>query len=132
MQLPVLSSHVLYPLMHSPHTSPVPHASHHASHFWLPRDLFFGGQILDGSWNKLIDAGGGSVRPMRGEIHSFQEHSILLQSGEVVEADLVLYCTGYVKSYDYLDGSVKVGKLESWKVGGPAGFGGWYAWVGGM
>ena len=48
------------------------------------------------------------IRPLQGEVATFVHNGIYLRGGEFVEADVVLYCTGYTKSYDYLEGSVKV------------------------
>jgi hypothetical protein len=50
-----------------------------------------------------------SIRPVRGEVAQFTQQGVLLSDGQHLPADLVLYCTGYTKSYDYLDGGVKVG-----------------------
>jgi hypothetical protein len=49
-----------------------------------------------------------NIRPLKGEVAAFTQNGIYLRSGDFVEADVVLYCTGYTKSYDYLEGSVKV------------------------
>eukprot|EP00775_Hariotina_reticulata_P000859 gene859-1178_t len=46
---------------------------------------------------------GSIVQPQCGEIESFGEDYVCLRSGEAIAADLVLYATGYSKSYDYLD-----------------------------
>lgn len=48
------------------------------------------------------------VRPMYREVSQFTPYGVLLDNGEYVPADLVVYCTGYVKSYDWLDGPSRV------------------------
>jgi len=53
-----------------------------------------------------------SIRPVRGEVAQFTQQGVLLADGQHLPADLVLYCTGYTKSYDFLDGGVKVGAAE--------------------
>ena len=50
------------------------------------------------------------VKAMQGMMATFTPDGVRLVSGEHVPADIVLYCTGYTKSYDYLEGSVKVSR----------------------
>lgn len=74
----------------------------------LYEDLFTGGQILDSTFSELIQ--GSRVTPIHGEIASFSERGLTLHTMQFLPADLVLYCTGYTKSYDYMEGAVKVSK----------------------
>jgi len=71
----------------------------------LPMDLFYGGQILDTKFDKLIRDN--LVKTVRGEIHCFMRNGVILQNGSFVNADVVLFCTGYAKTYDYLAGDVR-------------------------
>ncbi|GFH07828.1 flavin-containing monooxygenase [Haematococcus lacustris] len=80
----------------------------------LPRDLFSGSQILDNTAAKWIMPG--AVPTVRGSIQSFTANGILLQDGSFLRADLVLFCTGYTKSYEYLPGTLRA-KLDLQKDG---------------
>ncbi|KAL6750491.1 flavin-containing monooxygenase [Haematococcus lacustris] len=80
----------------------------------LPRDLFSGSQILDNKAAKWIMPG--AVPTVRGSIQSFTANGILLQDGSFLRADLVLFCTGYTKSYEYLPGTLRA-KLDLQKDG---------------
>mmetsp|Transcript_4229 Transcript_4229/g.7522 ORF Transcript_4229/g.7522 Transcript_4229/m.7522 type:complete len:908 (-) Transcript_4229:593-3316(-) len=71
----------------------------------LPQDLFYGGQIIDDRFDAAVSKG--YVHSIRGEIHRFTRNGIILQDGSFLPADLVLYCTGYAKSYDILDGATR-------------------------
>lgn len=71
----------------------------------LDRDLCVGGHVLDCTWAEL--ARDGHIKAVHGEIHHFEADGCVLQDGSRLGADLVLYCTGYQKSYDYLDGTMK-------------------------
>jgi hypothetical protein len=53
-------------------------------------------------------AGTAKVTAVQGMVAGFMSHGVRLVSGGVLPADIVVYCTGYTKSYDYLEGSVKV------------------------
>ena len=48
------------------------------------------------------------VKAVQGMVATFTPSGIRLSTGEHIPADIVVYCTGYTKSYDYLEGSVKV------------------------
>ncbi|KAG2495226.1 hypothetical protein HYH03_006500 [Edaphochlamys debaryana] len=80
----------------------------------LPTDLFYGGQILDNSMDKLIR--GDVITTVKGEINRFVRNGVILQDGNFVAADLVLYCTGYLKTYEYLEGDMRA-KLDLQKDG---------------
>ncbi|PNW82892.1 hypothetical protein CHLRE_06g298550v5 [Chlamydomonas reinhardtii] len=71
----------------------------------LPGDLFYGGQVLDDSLERLAKAG--SLEAIRGEVNRFVRNGVILQDGSFHAADLVLYCTGYAKTYDYFDGPMR-------------------------
>ena len=51
-----------------------------------------------------------------GEIHSFTQTGLFLQDGSFERADVVLYCTGYTKTYEYLPGDLRA-KLDIQKDG---------------
>jgi hypothetical protein len=53
------------------------------------------------------------IKPVQGEVAHFVRDGVVLTSGKHLAADLVLYCTGYKKTYSYLDGAVQVGSLTS-------------------
>ncbi|GIL97456.1 hypothetical protein Vretimale_3099 [Volvox reticuliferus] len=80
----------------------------------LPADLFYGGQILDNTMDKLVR--NEAMLTIKGEINRFVRNGVILQDGNFVAADLVLYCTGYLKTYDYLEGEMR-SRLELQKDG---------------
>ncbi|GLC42610.1 hypothetical protein PLESTM_001356100 [Pleodorina starrii] len=80
----------------------------------LPADLFYGGQILDNTMDKLVRSE--ALLTVKGEINRFVRNGVILQDGNFVAADLVLYCTGYLKTYDYLEGDMR-SRLELQKDG---------------
>jgi len=53
---------------------------------------------------------GSYVQPVCGDIERFAGDHIRLRSGVAIAADLVLYATGYNKSYEYLDPGLRVGQ----------------------
>ncbi|KXZ50998.1 hypothetical protein GPECTOR_14g24 [Gonium pectorale] len=77
-------------------------------HVPLPADLFYGGQILD---DRSLGGGhlgeGDGFTTLRGEINSFVRHGVILQDGNFLPVDAVLYCTGYEKTYEYFDGDIR-------------------------
>jgi len=64
-------------------------------------DLFTGGQILNYDFRKMTEAG--SIRHITGAISHFKENGVVLMDGTELEADLVVYGTGFAKSYDLFD-----------------------------
>merc|ERR1719238_827978 len=64
-------------------------------------DVFNGGQILNYEYRDMLRSK--KVKAVRGAIHEFKENSVVLVDGTELEADLVLYGTGFTKSFDYLD-----------------------------
>lgn len=64
-------------------------------------DLFTGGQILNYEYRDMLQAG--RVQGMKGSIHHFTEQGVVLADGSELEADVVIYGTGFRKSYDVFD-----------------------------
>ncbi|KAG2427939.1 hypothetical protein HXX76_011926 [Chlamydomonas incerta] len=71
----------------------------------LPMDLFYGGQILDDRLDQMLEGRG--VNLMQGEIKTFVRNGVILLDNSFLPADVVLYCTGYEKAYDYFDGEMR-------------------------
>ncbi|GLC49015.1 hypothetical protein PLESTB_000173200 [Pleodorina starrii] len=71
----------------------------------LPGDLFYGGQILEDSSGELLQCE--TLTTIKGEINQFVARGVILQDGSFQPADVILYCTGYVKTYDYLEGEMR-------------------------
>ncbi|GFR51886.1 hypothetical protein Agub_g14365, partial [Astrephomene gubernaculifera] len=67
----------------------------------LPADLFYGGIVLDRRAHELL--ANGPVATVNGAISHFVPDGVVLRDGTFHAADLVLFCTGYTKSYDFLD-----------------------------
>jgi hypothetical protein len=63
------------------------------------------------------------IVPKQGRVAHFTRRGLVLDDSSYLAADLVLYCTGYTKSYEYLPGSVKVRKGGGGKGGGGEGGG---------
>merc|ERR1712070_1367875 len=63
-------------------------------------DVFTGGQILN--YNFRDQCKKGNVTPMKGSIKEFSKNGVTLADGSFVECDIVIYGTGFEKSYDYL------------------------------
>ena len=47
----------------------------------------------------------GKIKEVKGEIDYYKEKSIVLDDGQEIEADAVIYATGFVKKYDFFDES---------------------------
>ena len=41
------------------------------------------------------------------EINHYKEHSVVLEDGREIEADVVIYATGFVKNYDMFSEETK-------------------------
>merc|ERR1711988_823953 len=67
----------------------------------LENDLFTGGQILSYEFRDMILAG--QVTARKGSITCFTESGVVLADGSKQEADVVVFGTGFTKSYDYLE-----------------------------
>ena len=64
-------------------------------------DLFTGGQILDYEFRDMLAAG--KIQPVAGSIDKFTETGVILTDGKELEADIVIYGTGFTKNYDIFD-----------------------------
>merc|ERR1739838_1049043 len=62
---------------------------------------FTGGQILTYEYRDMLKAG--RVQGVLGSINHFVEDGIVLTNGTVIPADVVIYGTGFGKSYDVFD-----------------------------
>jgi dimethylaniline monooxygenase (N-oxide forming) len=67
----------------------------------IEHDLFTGGQILSYEFRDMLRAG--QVQSYKGAIASFTENEIILTDGSRQEADIVIFGTGFTKSYAYLE-----------------------------
>merc|ERR1712228_1029507 len=63
--------------------------------------LFSGGQILSYDFRNMLRAG--HVAARKGSIARFTETGIVLDNGSEMSADLVVFGTGFTKSYTYLE-----------------------------
>jgi len=64
-------------------------------------DLFSGGQILNYDYRDALKAG--TVTDKKGSIERYTETGVVLTDGTEMEADMVVFGTGFKKSYDYFD-----------------------------
>merc|ERR1712151_1451079 len=64
-------------------------------------DLFTGGQILTYEYRDMLEAQ--HVRGVRGSIDHFVEDGVVLTDGTMLQADVVIYGTGFGKSYSIFD-----------------------------
>ncbi|KXZ51062.1 hypothetical protein GPECTOR_14g48 [Gonium pectorale] len=71
----------------------------------LPCDLFYGGQFVDDSTAEVMRCE--TLTTIKGEITRFVRNGVILQDGGFLPADVVLYCTGYAKTYEYFDGETR-------------------------
>merc|ERR1711907_760358 len=67
----------------------------------IEHDLFTGGQILSYEFRDMLRAG--QVQSCKGAIASFEEKGVVLTDGSTMEADVVIFGTGFTKSYAYLE-----------------------------
>ncbi|GIL69701.1 hypothetical protein Vretimale_10195 [Volvox reticuliferus] len=65
------------------------------------QDLFFGGQIQDGSWNEAVNAG--RISAVKGSLAEVRPHGVRLTDGTVIECDVLIFATGYTKDYSLFD-----------------------------
>ncbi|GIL66486.1 hypothetical protein Vafri_20021 [Volvox africanus] len=65
------------------------------------QDLFFGGQIQDGSWNEAVNAG--RISAVQGSLAEVRPHGVRLTDGTVIECDVLIFATGYTKDYSLFD-----------------------------
>jgi len=64
-------------------------------------DLFSGGQILTYEFRDMCRRG--QVKYTLGAISRFEEDGVVLKDGSKLEADMVIYGTGFAKNYDVFD-----------------------------
>lgn len=64
-------------------------------------DLFSGGQILNYDYREALKTG--SIADRKGEIARYTESGVVLQDGTSLQADLVVFGTGFAKDYSFLD-----------------------------
>ena len=64
-------------------------------------DLFGGGQIHDYNFRDMLKRK--ELQAIKGSISSFDEHGVTLEDGTRLDADIVVYGTGFGKSYEYFD-----------------------------
>lgn len=75
----------------------------------IDHDVFNGGQILTYEFRDMIEEG--KVKCVIGAIEKFKEKSVVLTDGTELEADTVIYATGFKKSYDLFDATFVQPKL---------------------
>jgi len=68
-------------------------------------DLFTGGQILTYEYRDMLK--NEKVRGLKGSIDHFVENGVTLTDGTFIEADVVIYGTGFGKSYKLFDESTQ-------------------------
>merc|ERR1712039_1041537 len=66
-------------------------------------DLFSGGQILTYEFRDMCRRG--QIEYTLGAISRFEEDGVVLKDGSKLEADMVIYGTGFAKNYDVFDKS---------------------------
>ena len=64
-------------------------------------DVFGGGQVLNYDFRDMLKRK--QLHAIKGSIASFDEHGVTLEDGTRLDADIVVYGTGFGKSYEYLD-----------------------------
>jgi dimethylaniline monooxygenase (N-oxide forming) len=67
----------------------------------IEQDLFSGGQILNYEFRDMVRSG--KLQAIRGSIDKYTETGVLLTDGKELDADLVLYGTGFKKNYNIFD-----------------------------
>jgi len=80
----------------------------------IDTDLFSGGQILNYEFRDMLSKN--QVSAVKGSIDKFTEKGVVLTDGTEMEADIVIYATGFVKNYDIFDRLVQ-DKLNTQKDG---------------
>jgi len=81
----------------------------------IEHDVFTGGQILNYEFRDMLRANKAGYQV--GEIDRFEKDGLVLRDGSRLQADLVVYATGFAKSYDMFDASVVQPFLEEQKDG---------------
>merc|ERR1712050_268616 len=67
----------------------------------IDRDLFNGGQILSYEFRDHLRAG--KVNAVKGSIARFNKAGVVLTDGTEMQADIIVFGTGFKKTYSYLD-----------------------------
>merc|ERR550514_952554 len=65
-------------------------------------DTFNGGQILNYEFRNMRRKKGTNLHHQKGAIDHYTEDGVVLKDGTKIEADIVVYGTGFTKSYNYL------------------------------
>lgn len=71
----------------------------------LDHDVFTGGQILSYEFRDMLRAG--EVSAQKGAIARFTQRGVVLTDGSQMEADMVIFGTGFTKTYNYLDSCLR-------------------------
>jgi len=71
----------------------------------IEHDLFTGGQILSYDFRDMLHMG--QLEACKGSISRFTEHGVVLADGTQKAVDVVVFGTGFTKSYAYLDTPVR-------------------------
>merc|ERR1712050_353834 len=71
----------------------------------LEHDVFTGGQILSYEFRDMLRAG--KVGAQKGAIARFTETGVVLTDGSMVDVDMVVFGTGFTKSYAYLEPALR-------------------------
>jgi len=77
--------------------------SEHTPETRMDHDLFTGGQIITYELRDMVKAG--TLNHTVGSIDYFKENSVVLMDGTEIEADMVIYGTGFAKNYNLFDSS---------------------------
>ncbi|CAE7235220.1 FMOGS-OX3 [Symbiodinium microadriaticum] len=67
----------------------------------IETDLFSGGQILNYDFRDMLNSG--KIQTICGAIDKFTETGVVLVDGKELDADMVIYGTGFGKNYDIFD-----------------------------
>jgi len=78
-------------------------------------DLFTGGQILTYEYRDMLEQG--KVGFKKGAIDYIKEKSVVLTDGTEIECDVIIYATGFTKSYDLFDNTFVQPALQVQKDG---------------
>jgi cation diffusion facilitator CzcD-associated flavoprotein CzcO len=71
----------------------------------IDRDLFNGGQILSYEFRDHLRAG--KVNAMKGSIDRLTKTGVVLKDGTEMQADVIVFGTGFKKTYSYLDAEMQ-------------------------
>ncbi|EFJ42333.1 hypothetical protein VOLCADRAFT_119434, partial [Volvox carteri f. nagariensis] len=82
------------------------------------QDMFFGGQIQDGSWNEAVNAG--RISAVQGTLAEIRPGGVRLTDGTVIDCDVLIFATGYTKDYSLFDAATADRLMAA---GGPPGCG---------